>query len=126
MRATILYLDDSDSLLRLFEQTFGVEYDVRTAAKPADAFSMLGEREPDVVISDQRMPEMQGTEFLRRVAELHPSCYRVLLTGHATVGGTLREISSGVVEQFLTKPWTADSMREALQRAVNASHARRF
>ncbi|MFL6284456.1 MAG: response regulator [Pyrinomonadaceae bacterium] len=126
MKTTILYLDDSDTLLRLFEQTFGGEYDIRTASKPADAFRMLDESEPDIVISDQRMPEIRGTEFLGHVAERHPSCYRVLLTGHATVGGTLREISSGVVEQFLAKPWTADTMRPALERAAISAAARRL
>ena len=88
------------------------------AAKAADAFVLLAEREPDIVISDQRMPGMLGTEFLRRVAELHPSCYRILLTGHAAVGSTLTEIASRVVEQFLTKPWTAATMDEALKRAL--------
>ena len=61
---------------------------------------------------------MQGIEFLRRMAELHPSCFRILLTGHATVGSTLTELTSRLVEQLLTKPWTAATMDEALRHAL--------
>lgn len=118
MKYTILYLDDSEQMLRLFERMFGGEFDVRTASKAADAFRMLDERGADIVMSDQRMPETQGTEFLRRVSELHPSSFRVLLTGHAAAGDTPNELGNGIVEQFVTKPWTAATMGEALKRAM--------
>src|SRR5215211_5794202 len=107
MKYSILYLDDNEQMLRLLGRMFGQEYDVRTAGRAEDAFRLLEERPADIVISDQRMPEMEGTEFLRRVSELHPMSFRMLLTGHATVAGTLSELSSGVVQQFIPKPWEA-------------------
>ena len=63
------------------------------------------------------MPEMEGTQFLRRVSELYPQNFRILVTGHATVAGTLSELSSGVVQQFIPKPWKAVNMRKALTSA---------
>ena len=121
MKYSILYLDDSEQVLRLFVRMFGGEYDVRTASKAADAFRMLDERGADIIISDQHMPETRGTEFLRRVSELHPSNFRMLLTGHAAAGGTLNELGNGVVEQLVTKPRTAATMGEALERAKAAA-----
>lgn len=117
MKYSILYLDDDEQMFRLFGRMFGQEYDVRTAGRAEDAFRLLQERHADIHISDQRMPEMECTEFLRRVSELHPKSFRMLLTGHATVAGTLAELTSGVVEQFIPKPWKPDTMREALGRA---------
>lgn len=121
---TILHGDDDPQMLRLLEGMFGDEFDVRTTDDTDEAFSMLAERPAEIVISDQRMPKMEGTEFLRRVSELHPGSFRMPVTGHATVAGTLPEITSGTVQQFIPKPWDADIMHEALARAQAAVRAR--
>ena len=124
MSLAILYLDDNDQMLRLFAATFGDEYDVRTAGTAGEAFRMLAERPADVVISDRKMPGLQGTEFLARMKELYPDSFRMLLSGYATVGTTMPEITSGVVEQLILKPWTNVTMRAALGRASVAVHVR--
>jgi DNA-binding NtrC family response regulator len=69
---SIFYLDDDSSQLELFEEMFGAEFDVRTSASPAEARRLLAERAADVVIGDQSMPEMDGTDFLREVALTRP------------------------------------------------------
>jgi FixJ family two-component response regulator len=63
------------------------------------------------------MPDIDGTEFLREVAESYPASYRVLLTGGVTVGHVLSEVSAGVIQSFVPKPWTEAEMRETLERA---------
>jgi FixJ family two-component response regulator len=70
------------------------------------------------------MPKMEGTQFLRRVSERHPLSFRMLVTGHATVAGTLSELSSGIVQQYIPKPWEEATMREALARAQLAVRGR--
>lgn len=117
MRLSILYLDDEPQCLEVFRETFERDHDVRTATTGAEAHLLLAERPADVVISDQYMPETTGTEFLREVAEKHPDCCRVLLTGSAVVGAVVPEIAAGVVQVFVTKPWTEQSMAQALARA---------
>jgi DNA-binding NtrC family response regulator len=125
MKLAILYLDDDDGCLSLFEHMFGDTYDVRVAATPGEARRMLAERAADIIISDQSMPEIEGTEFLREVAATYPASYRVMLTGTAAVGNVLREIGTGVINLFITKPWTEEHMRQSFERAGIAAHLRR-
>lgn len=111
---SILYVDDDDQMLRLLAEMFGGEFEVRTTNDTDEAFRMLDERPADIRISDQRMPKMEGTQFLRRVSERHPLSFKMLVTGHATIAGTLSELSSGIVQQFIPKPWEEAIMRAAL------------
>lgn len=116
MKRSIVYLDDEGACLGLFQDMFGADYDVRTAATPDEARRLLAERPADIVISDQFMPEIEGVEFLKEVAAEYPRSFRVLLTGGVTVGGVLREVGSGLVHLFVAKPWTEQNMREMLER----------
>ena len=117
MRRTILYLDDEEGCLGLFRETFGREYDVRTAAAPEEARRMLAERPADIVISDQTMPAAVGTDFLREVAEVYPASYRVLLTGSVPLISVIPEVGTGLIHLFVGKPWTEEAMRGMLERA---------
>lgn len=117
MKRSILYLDDEPMCLEVFQGLFGDEYEVRTAVTVSDAWRMFRERQSDIVISDQNMPEMSGTEFLSEVAEKYPASYRVMLTGSMSVGEALPEISSGIVHIFVAKPWQESNMRQMLERA---------
>ena len=117
LKRTILYIDDEAGCLSLFREMFGHEYEVRTATTLAEARRLLAEHPADIVISDQCMPEIKGTDFLREVAATQPSSYRVLLTGAMVVGDAIPEIGAGIVHIFVTKPWTAENMRKALRRA---------
>jgi DNA-binding NtrC family response regulator len=96
---------------------FGGEYEVRTTTTLSEARRLLAEHPADIVISDQSMPEIKGTDFLVEVAATQPSSYRVLLTGNITVGDAITEISTGVVHLFITKPWTMENMCKVLGRA---------
>jgi DNA-binding NtrC family response regulator len=117
MKPTVLYLDDDGECLNVFQQMFGDAYDVRVATSPAEARRMLAAQPADIVISDQTMPEIDGTEFLREVAAAYPDSLRVLLTGSVNIGGVFQEVGAGVVQIFLSKPWTDQSVRQLLERA---------
>jgi DNA-binding NtrC family response regulator len=117
LKPTILYIDDEAGCLSLFQEMFGGDYEVRTTTTPAEARRLLAEHPADIVISDQQMPEIKGTDFLSEVAATQPSSYRVLLTGNITVGEAITEIGAGIVHVFVTKPWTGEYMWEVLGRA---------
>jgi DNA-binding NtrC family response regulator len=116
-KLSILYFDDESVCLSVFSETFAEEYEVRTAATLAEARRALAEDSFDVIISDQLMPEISGAEFLREVARTHPRSLRVMLTGSVFVGEMLGEISGGVVNHFVPKPWSAATMRQVFERA---------
>lgn len=121
MNRSIFYLDDDASQLELFTEMFGQEYDVRTSTSPAEARRMLAECAADVIIiSDQSMPEADGTDFLREAALLCPGSVRILLSGYVSLGDVLGEVGSGAVSAFVPKPWDENYMRQVLERAVAA------
>jgi DNA-binding NtrC family response regulator len=102
----------------VFYETFRREYDVRIAAGAEEARRMLAERPADLVISDQAMPDVKGTDFLAEVASAHPSSYRVLLTGSINLVSVMPEVGGGLVQLFVPKPWTAEAMHLMLERAA--------
>jgi DNA-binding NtrC family response regulator len=114
---SILYFDDEPVVLDLFQQMFGHEYDVRTTTLLAEARQMLSERPAEIIISDQEMPEITGTEFLSEAAKLYPSSYRIMLTGSMLAGEAIPEILSGIIQLFIPKPWSQQTMRQMLERA---------
>jgi DNA-binding NtrC family response regulator len=116
-KRSIFYFDDEEQSLDLFREIFGAEYDVRVAATLSEARRMLRERPADVIISDQNMPEISGTEFLAEATKEYPRSYRVMLTGSMLAGEAMPEILSGIAQFFIPKPWTEEEMRHALERA---------
>lgn len=117
MKRSILYLDDEAECLKIFLALLGEQFEVRTAQTLSQARALLAEHPAEIVISDQLMPEINGTEFLREVAEKYPASCRVLLTGALPCGDLIPQIGSGLVQFFLMKPWTIQEMRALLERA---------
>lgn len=118
MKQSIFYFDDEAVLLDIFAQMFGDEYEVQTATTLADARRILSQCAVDIIISDQNMPEIRGAAFLRESAAACPNSFRIMLTGQAGVGDVLGEVSNGIINIFVTKPWTEPEMRKVLERAA--------
>jgi FixJ family two-component response regulator len=118
-KTRILVVDDEEAILETMTFTFEDDYDVLTATSARDGLAKLDDHAPvAVVISDQRMPEMTGVEFLARVFESHPSTARIILTGFADMDATIGAINDGHVYSYVTKPWEPDDLREVVRRAV--------
>jgi DNA-binding NtrC family response regulator len=117
MRRTVLYFDDDQRLLDLFREMFDDQYEVLTAVTLDEARQALAACAPEIIISDQVMPEIQGTEFLREAARACPESFRILLTGHAKLGDVFGDISTGLIQLFEAKPWREERLREILERA---------
>lgn len=118
---TLLIVDDdievTDALSR---QLYRDDYEILTANSTTAAFELLATREIRVVISDQRMPGIQGVEFLRRVRELHPHTVRILLTAYAELNLVAQAVNEGRIYKFITKPWEVNRLREEVQEALAA------
>jgi CheY-like chemotaxis protein len=118
-RTRILVVDDEEAILETMAFTFEDDYDVVTSASPRDALAKLEQHAPiAVVISDQRMPEMTGVEFLAKVYEKYPNTVRMILTGFADMDATIGAINDGHVYAYVTKPWEPDQLKQVVRRAV--------
>jgi len=120
VRPRILVVDDEEAILETMAFTFEDDYEVLTSASPREALALLERDGPvAVVISDQRMPEMTGVEFLARVFALHPTTVRIILTGFADMDAIIRAINDGHVYAYITKPWEPDQLKQVVRRAVD-------
>ncbi len=117
-KGTLLLLDDEpnvlSSLMRLLRRD---GYRILQAHNASEAFSLLATHEVQVVVSDQRMPEMSGTEFLSRVRKLYPGTVRIILSGYAELESVLNAINRGEIYRFYTKPWDDQALRDNIREA---------
>jgi CheY-like chemotaxis protein len=116
----MLVVDDEPDNLDLLYRTFRREFQVYKAISGADALKVLeDEGEVAVIISDQRMPEMKGTEFLRRTVPQFPNTIRIILTGFTDIEDLVEAINSGQVYKYITKPWDPNELRGVVDRAAD-------
>ncbi len=101
----VLCVDDEPGLLRSLRWLLRGQYEVAVTDSPRAGLSLLSADEFDVIISDQRMPGMTGTEFLQEAKRLSPRSVRLLLTGYSDFDAVLSSVNDGEVFRFITKPW---------------------
>ena len=118
-KARILVVDDEPDNLDLLYRTFRRDFEVLRAESGQQALDMLAEKgEVAVIISDQRMPEMKGTEFLSKTVPEFPDTVRIILTGFTDVEDLVDAINSGQVHRYITKPWDPDELKLVVEQAV--------
>ncbi|NDJ17078.1 SpoIIE family protein phosphatase [Myxacorys almedinensis] len=115
----LMIVDDEPDNLDLLYRTFRREYDVVRAASAIEALKLLDEHgEMAVIISDQRMPEMLGTEFLSKTVERFPDTIRIVLTGYTDVEDLVDAINAGKVFKYITKPWKPQQLQVVIEQAA--------
>ena len=116
----LMVVDDEPDNLDLLYRTFRRDYQVYKANHAFGALEILDQfGEMAVIISDQRMPEMSGTEFFSRTVERFPDTIRILLTGFTDVEDLVDAINSGQVFKYITKPWNPDKLRALVEQAAD-------
>ncbi|MBE9143300.1 SpoIIE family protein phosphatase [Planktothrix mougeotii] len=114
----LMVVDDEPDNLDLLFRTFRRDFQVFKADSALKALQILDdEGEMAVIISDQRMPEMNGTEFLGKTVERFPDTIRILLTGYTDVEDLVEAINSGQVFKYITKPWNPEELKSVIQQA---------
>jgi response regulator RpfG family c-di-GMP phosphodiesterase len=118
-KIAILYVDDEENNLFSFKATFRLKYRVLTALSGDDALKILAANKVHIIITDQRMPEMTGVEFLEKVLVDYPDPVRILLTGYADMGAVVDAVNKGKIFHYVTKPWNEADLDLTINRAYS-------
>jgi sigma-B regulation protein RsbU (phosphoserine phosphatase) len=118
----ILYIDDEEDNLTVFYSTFRRHYEVHLAHSGREGLELMQKHQIQVVIADQRMPEMTGIEFLEKIIPEYPDCIRMVLTGFSDVEAIIQAINKGRVYRYITKPWNKDGLKITIDQALETYH----
>lgn len=124
-KINILYVDDEENNLISFKATFRIKYNVYTAISGDEAKKILEAKPVDIIVTDQRMPNMTGVEFLESIIDAHPEPMRILLTGYADMNAVIEAINKGKIFHYLTKPWNEEELEHTIQRAYDVYRLRK-
>ena len=113
----ILYVDDEENNLVSFKATFRLKYNISIAVSADEALKVLETKPFEIIITDQRMPNMTGIEFLEKVIEKYPDPIRILLTGYADMNAVIDAVNKGKIYHYLSKPWSEQELEETIKKA---------
>ncbi len=116
----ILYIDDEQENLDGFLYNFRKDFTIYTAQNTLEAFNIIRNNPVKVVLSDNKMPDMLGTEFFEVLSASHPDIIRILVTAYADTEAAMQAINKGQVYRFITKPWDKNELKVAIENAFEA------
>ncbi len=118
MERTLLLVDDEENIVAALVRVLRHDgYTILRANSGKAGLALLSQNKVGVIISDQRMPEMTGTEFLSQAKELYSDTVRIILSGYTELNSVTDAINRGAVYKFLTKPWEDELLRANVQEA---------
>ena len=119
METNIIIVDDTREVLSSIQRDLKTEpYNIFYANNGEDALQILSENFCKLIISDIKMPKMDGFELLTRVQEKYPDTIRVVLSGHSDVKLILNLVNKGGIYRYLTKPWEADDLKSTIRQCI--------
>lgn len=113
----ILYVDDEENNLISFKANFRFKYKIFTALGGEEALKIMEKHPINVIITDQRMPNMTGVEFLEQVITNFPDPVRILLTGYTDMSAVIDAVNKGKIFHYHTKPWNEQELEKTIIRA---------
>ena len=124
--ATLLLVDDEENILNSLRRVLRSEpYKLLTCNSGEAALQLFAEQPIDLVISDARMPGMDGAALLAQVQQRWPNCLRILLTGYADLTTTVKAINEGQIYRYISKPWDDNELRLIIRQALAFQHSER-
>ncbi|MGE3807726.1 MAG: response regulator, partial [Gemmataceae bacterium] len=117
-RHCLLVVDDEVEVVHSLQDLLRFDYRVLGATRAAEGLDLVEREEIHIVMTDQRMPEMTGVEFLEKLRDTHPEIVRLLFTGFADLKAVIDAINTGHVFRYITKPWDADELQATLRQAA--------
>ncbi len=122
---TLLLLDDEENILKALQRALRRDgYTIYRASTTQEAFDILAAHPIKVILSDQRLEDMTGTEFFRRVKNIYPDTIRIILSGYSDLKSVTEAINHGAIYKFLSKPWDETELRQELVQAFKVAARR--
>ncbi len=118
-RYQLLVVDDELANLQKLQRTFVSDYVVHAARSGEEALELLRQNPIDAIITDQKMPNMTGIEFLEASQKEYPNLVRIVLTGFTEVDDLIAAINTGKVHKYITKPWQPEELRQTVREALD-------
>lgn len=119
----VLCVDDEPHVLRALQWLLNRNFEVHTAGSAQEGMRLLQSHDFDVVVSDQRMPEVSGVDFLQQVRQTAPRAMRILLTGYTDLDAMVRSVNESEVFRFINKPWDIKELPELIAEAARIAQA---
>jgi len=116
--SNVLYVDDEIHNLNSFKACFRRDFSVFTAQSVTEALKILKEQDIHLIITDQRMPETTGIEFLESIIKDYPDTIRMLLTGYADITAVVDAINKGRVFKYIQKPWEEALLKQTIMEGL--------
>jgi response regulator RpfG family c-di-GMP phosphodiesterase len=124
--ASLLLVDDEENILRSLQRTLRKEpYTIHTASSGDGALALLDGQKFDLVISDARMPGMDGPTLLAEIKRKWPWCIRILLTGYTDINSTIKAINDGQIYRYISKPWDDEELKLVIRQALAFQYSER-
>jgi len=120
LKHTLLCVDDEEHNLEALRRSLRKEYNILTATNGPEGLDLLSRNEVSLIISDQRMPQMTGVEFLEKTITMRPNIMRIILTGFTDVDDLIGAINTGRVYRYVTKPWDPNDLKLTVKRALES------
>ena len=118
----VMVVDDEEAIVQTLRLNYRRDFNIVGTTNPQEALTTIGQEPIAVLIADQRMPEMTGTELIRQALEIRPGLIPIILTGYTDVEALAKAINIGRVYRYLPKPWDRDELRETILGAVELHH----
>ena len=115
----ILYIDDEQENREGFKAGFRRHYTIYTATTAVEGRKILDKNQINIIITDQRMPETTGAEFLASIVHVYPNPIRMIMTGYADLNAVIDAVNNGRIHKYLTKPWDVDQLKMIIDQAYN-------
>ena len=115
---TVLYVDDEESNLRIFKNTFRRDYNILTANSGEEGLDVLEKQKVDLILTDQRMPGMSGVDFLKRAIVKFPELNRIIITAYSDYDILREAVNDLKIFQYIEKPWRHDEIKVAIDSAL--------
>jgi two-component system NtrC family sensor kinase len=119
-KVKILFVDDEENVLNAVKRVFlDTDYTILTALSGEDALKILEENDVLVIVSDYRMPEMNGVELLKAIRKHREDVIRIILSGYADLNALIAAVNEGHIYKFIPKPWNDDELRITISNALD-------